>query len=244
MLGEMLVAEGKLGARDLERALSAQAEMGGMLGSVLIRLGVVSDLDVARALSRQLNVPLVLADAFPAELPLPEGISTDFLKDKPRFSEKVDEFLRFIGDSQLVIHNAAFDMKFINAELRKVNKEEIPMSRSIDTVIMARKKFPGSPANLDALCKRFNIDLSARTKHGALLDAELLSDVYLELTGGRQAKLSLKAESELVVEAGMVKRTEVLEARVFAASPEELAAHENFLKKIKDAIWNKFKTAA
>ena len=172
------------------------------------------------------------------------GISTDFLKDKPRFSEKVDEFLRFIGDSQLVIHNAAFDMKFINAELRKVNKEEIPMSRSIDTVIMARKKFPGSPANLDALCKRFNIDLSARTKHGALLDAELLSDVYLELTGGRQAKLSLKAESELVVEAGMVKRTEVLEARVFAASPEELAAHENFLKKIKDAIWNKFKTAA
>ena len=172
------------------------------------------------------------------------GISTDFLKDKPRFSEKVDEFLRFIGDSPLVIHNAAFDMKFINAELRKVNREEIPMSRSIDTVIMARKKFPGSPANLDALCKRFNIDLSARTKHGALLDAELLSDVYLELTGGRQAKLSLKAESELVVESGVAKRTEVLEARVFAANPEELAAHENFLKKIKDAIWNKLNSAA
>lgn len=176
----------------------------------------------------------------PPEAERVHGLSAEFLKDKPRFSEKADEFLRFIGDSPLVIHNAQFDMKFINAELRKVGKDEIPLSRSIDTVVMARKKFPGSPANLDALCKRFEIDFSARTKHGALLDAELLADVYLELMGGRQSKLSLKAEPNAAADAGIAhKRSEAIPAREFPVSADELAAHEAFIGKIKDAIWKK-----
>lgn len=168
------------------------------------------------------------------------GLSSEFLADKPRFHEVVDEFLNFVKDSPLVIHNAQFDMKFINHELKTVGKEEIPLSRSVDTVLMARKKFPGSPANLDALCKRFNIDLSARTLHGALLDAELLADVYLELHGGRQSKLSLKREDEMKeVENISVFRMEKLEARDFSPQEEELAAHRAFMEKIKDAMWLK-----
>lgn len=166
------------------------------------------------------------------------GLSSEFLSDKPLFKDVAEDFLRFVKDSPLVIHNAQFDMKFINYELKQCGKAEIPMERSVDTVIMARKKFPGSPANLDALCKRFNIDLSARTLHGALLDAELLADVYLELHGGRQSKLSLKREIE-VMETFTATRTEALEIRHFPPSAEELSAHRAFLAKLKDALWLK-----
>lgn len=169
------------------------------------------------------------------------GLSADFLKDKPRFTEKAEEFLAFISDSPLVIHNAGFDMKFINAELVKAGREALDFARATDTVLMARKKFPGSPANLDALCKRFEIDLSARTKHGALLDAELLADVYLELTGGRQSRLTLKVEQEeesvLLNMVGLSK--EVRPARSFPASAEELASHQAFIAKLTKALWLK-----
>lgn len=168
------------------------------------------------------------------------GLSAEFLADKPLFADVVEDFLTFIGDSPLVIHNAQFDMKFLNAELRTLMRDELDGERAVDTVMIARKKFPGSPANLDALCKRFNIDLSARTKHGALLDAELLADVYLELSGGRQAHLTLssfeaKATTTNTDVAQLSAR--VLEPRHFPASAEELENHRQFLEKIKQPLW-------
>ena len=119
------------------------------------------------------------------------GLTEEFLKDKPVFSQIADDFLTFIKGSKLVIHNASFDMKFINAELALAKKKELPGDIAIDTLGLARKRFPGSPASLDALCRRFNIDNSARTLHGALLDSEILAEVYLELIGGRQPGFGL-----------------------------------------------------
>ena len=126
------------------------------------------------------------------ERPMPKeafevhGLGDDFLRDKPVFKTIARDFIEFVGESTLVIHNAAFDMKFLNAELKSLGHPGLPMSQSLDTVAMARRKFPGAPASLDALCRRFGIDNSAREKHGALLDCELLAEVYLELIGGRQ----------------------------------------------------------
>jgi DNA polymerase-3 subunit epsilon len=170
------------------------------------------------------------------------GLSTAFLADKPKFAAVVDEFLEFVADSPLVIHNAEFDMKFINYELEKNGKKAIPFQRAIDTVKMARTKFPGSPASLDALCKRFNIDNSNRTLHGALLDAQLLADVYMELLGGRQTGLVLAAETAGSADLNFAKRATggnrpVREPRPHAASEAELAAHKGFIAKLKDAIW-------
>ena len=170
------------------------------------------------------------------------GISTDFLKDKPIFAEKVDDFLAFIAADPLVIHNAGFDMRFVNAELERLGFPPIPFERAIDTVLMARKKFPGSPASLDALCKRFDIDLSARTKHGALLDAELLAEVYLELLGGKQAALALDARSsvgEMFTTLAVASR-ETLEPRSFPVSAEELKAHAQMLEKLKKPVWAEY----
>lgn len=122
------------------------------------------------------------------------GLTTEFLRGKPKFHERADEFLEFIGDAPLIAHNAQFDRGFINAELTRSGREAIPAKRFIDTLAMANAKFPGSPASLDALCKRFGISLSARDKHGAIIDSELLAMVYLELRGGRERSLSLEAE--------------------------------------------------
>jgi len=119
------------------------------------------------------------------------GLSEAFLSDKPVFSHIVDAFLEFVGDAKMVIHNASFDMKFINAELGWVNRAKLPMDQAVDTLEIARKKFPGAQNSLDALCRRFSVDNSAREKHGALLDSELLAEVYLELVGGRQPDLIL-----------------------------------------------------
>lgn len=174
------------------------------------------------------------------------GLSEAFLADKPLFSDVVEAFLEFVGDAKLVIHNASFDMKFVNAELKACGRPTLPMSQSIDTVAMARTKFPGSPASLDALCKRFEIDNSARTKHGALLDAELLAEVYIELTGGRQTGMSFGdateaatpksqgAETAAAFQANRPQRP----ARPHAASAEERAAHAAFMKKIQNPIWS------
>lgn len=175
----------------------------------------------------------------PEEAERVHGISAKFLADKPVFAEKVDEFMEFIGEDQLVIHNAGFDMRFINAELERLGFKAIPMTRATDTVMMARKKFPGSPASLDALCKRFEIDLSARTKHGALLDAELLSDVYLELLGGRQAMMLLEEEVEVVeISEVSVSARAQRPAREFLVPSEELEAHAAMLAKMKAPIWS------
>jgi len=169
------------------------------------------------------------------------GLSTAFLADKPKFAAVVDEFLEFVADSPLVIHNAEFDMKFINYELEKNGRKAIPFQRAIDTVKMARTKFPGSPASLDALCKRFNIDNSNRTLHGALLDAQLLADVYMELLGGRQTGLVLAADATTTdlnfAKRGTAGNRPVRAPRPHAASEAELAAHKGFIAKLKDAIW-------
>jgi DNA polymerase III subunit epsilon len=127
----------------------------------------------------------------PIESQRVHGLSAEFLADKALFAHVVDEFLEFLGDAPLVIHNASFDIKFINAELARVGRAPIPLHRSIDTIEIAKRKIPGARYSLDELCKRFGVDLSARTKHGALLDAQLTAEIYLELIGGRQKGLML-----------------------------------------------------
>ncbi|MBY0281923.1 MAG: DNA polymerase III subunit epsilon [Alphaproteobacteria bacterium] len=166
------------------------------------------------------------------------GLTTEFLKPHPIFEKIVHDFLSFIGDDPLVIHNADFDMAFLNAELGRVNLPVLPKSRAIDTLYMARQKFPGSPASLDALCKRFNVDLSKRDKHGALLDSELLAQVYLELLGGRQRSLELIETQEVtVIEIEETKTTHPV--RVFEVSEVEKSRHQEFLSQIKSPLWGK-----
>jgi DNA polymerase-3 subunit epsilon len=168
------------------------------------------------------------------------GLTDEFLADKPLFADKVEELLEFIGDAQLVIHNAQFDLGFLNAELERAGRTRL-VNEYVDTVSMARRKFPGQRASLDALCERFSIDNAKRTKHGALLDSELLAEVYLELSGGRQRDLGLAPEMTGVAVSGLavVANRPVRPARPHAASAAELAAHAEFLKKISDPIWLK-----
>lgn len=181
------------------------------------------------------------------DIPMPSGaqdvhgISDEFLADKPPFEEVAEAFLEFVGDSPMVIHNASFDMAFINAELTRMGLATLPMSQTIDTVSMAREKFPGAPASLDALCRRFEIDNSSRTFHGALLDAELLAEVYLELIGGRQPDLVLEAGSNRSRKGASDRPVERVARppRDHAASEAELARHAEFLKKISDPLWTR-----
>lgn len=177
----------------------------------------------------------------PEEAARVHGLTWDMLKDKPLFSDIAAEFLEFIGDAPLVIHNAGFDMKFINAELAWAGLPTVPFERAIDTVQMARRKFPGAPASLDALCRRFGIDNSHREKHGALLDSELLAEVYLELRGGRQPGLVLSAApTKKAIGPDRVAVDRPYRApRPHAPTPEEQARHRAFLaKKVKGALWD------
>lgn len=172
------------------------------------------------------------------------GLGDDFLRDKPLFKVIAQAFLDFIGDARLVIHNAAFDMKFLNAELSAASFAPLPNDRALDTVLMARKKFPGSPASLDALCRRFGVDNSAREKHGALLDSEILAEVYLELIGGRQPDLVLAPETRTIkgnTEAHTDWRPRPRPVPLLPRiTEEEAAAHAAFVAKLGDsAIWNK-----
>jgi DNA polymerase-3 subunit epsilon len=164
------------------------------------------------------------------------GLSEEFLSDKPVFAEIIGDFMNFIGDAPLVIHNAEFDMKFINAEFKRLGRPLLPRERAIDTVAMARRKFPGAQANLDALCRRFEIDLSRRDKHGALLDAELLADVYLQLCGGLQPGLEL-AGSESRADRPVVIQRQARAPRAHTPSPDELAAHAALVESLNDPVW-------
>ncbi len=161
------------------------------------------------------------------------GLSEEFLSGQPVFAEIADAFIAFVADAPLVIHNADFDMGFLNAELTRIDYPALPTVRAIDTLRMARTKFPGAPASLDALCKRFQIDNGHRQLHGALKDADLLALVYLELIGGRQANLELARASRAVQTTGR----EVRAPRPHAPSAEEQAAHADFIGKIKDPVW-------
>lgn len=167
------------------------------------------------------------------------GLSEAFLAKYPVFADIADAFLEFIGDADLVIHNASFDLGFINAELQRLGRTSVENRRAIDTVQIARGKYPGAQASLDALCRRFEIDLSARTRHGALLDAELLADVYLELVGGRQPGFELASERRRSANQAVEtqEKKPARPARPHAPREAESTAHQAFLEKITDPIW-------
>ena len=175
------------------------------------------------------------------------GISTEFLKDKPTFDLIADKFLDFIGDDILVIHNASFDIKFLNFELNILRKKTLEMSRVVDSLMLARKKFPGGQNSLDALCKRFNLDLSKREKHGAMIDTELLCDVYIELMGGAQEgfgfdniKKNDSIKSNQIIDVAVPRNNKkIIADRNFELTSEELKMHEDFIKlNFKTTFWN------
>ena len=168
------------------------------------------------------------------------GLSSVFLADKPRFREKVDELLEFIADSPLVAHNAGFDFAFLNAELEICGLTAVCTTRMVDTVSIAKRRHPGAKLSLDALCTRYGIDRSHRVKHGALLDAELLAQVYIELTGGRQIGLELAGvvEETLTTATTVVERHRIFRApRPHAPSAAEIERHARFVAGIEGAIW-------
>ncbi len=170
------------------------------------------------------------------------GLSSEFLRDKPVFADIVDDFVTFIGDAPLVIHNAAFDIAFLNAELERAKRPIIDRARLVDTLLLARRKHPNGPNRLDDLCARYGIDNSRRTKHGALLDSEILAEVYVELIGARQAALSLVEESVATVD---IAATTVVRVRTVALAPrltvEERDAHRAFVATLGDnALWKAY----
>lgn len=203
-------------------------------GHRIVEIGcveLVNHVATGRTFQRYLNPGMKMPD----EALAVHGLSDSLLSDKPDFAGVVDEFLEFLEDSPLVIHNADFDLGFINAELKRLDRPPLPGKGVVDTVGMARRKFPGAQASLDALCRRFRIDIADRALHGALKDARLLAAVYLELVGGRQPGL------ELAVEAG--RRTAgdgsgtVRPPRPHAPTAEEEEAHVRFLEKLESPIW-------
>ena len=176
----------------------------------------------------------------PIEAEQVHGLSAAFLSDKPRFAEGVDALLEFIGDSPLVAHNAQFDFGFLNAELVACGRDRVDMERMVDTLVIARRRHPGAKHSLDALCTRYGVDRSHREKHGALLDAELLAQVYVELSGGRQIGLELASDS-----GGTIVQTHIFKpklgefrvAREHAADANELARHKAFLETLESPLW-------
>lgn len=174
----------------------------------------------------------------PSDATRVHGITNDKVRSCPTFGQIAKEFLEFIGDDPLVAHNASFDMTFLNYEL-EANGFAILPNPVVDTLQIAREKFPGAQASLDALCRRFNVDLSNRTLHGALLDAGLLVEVYVELTGGLQPGLGLVGDEGEELIRHNIRATAVREPRHFPASPEELERHAAFIAKIKNAVWLK-----
>jgi DNA polymerase-3 subunit epsilon len=183
----------------------------------------------------------------PAEAFAIHGLSTEFLKGHKRFVEIADEFLAFIGDAPLVIHNAGFDHTFLCAELKRVDRALIARERLVDTLLLARRKHPAGPNRLDDLCARYGIDHSRRTKHGALLDAEILAEVYVELTGARQAQLGLAENGERVANAvdGIAAIRERPERLTPRLSEAELAAHREFVAGLgENALWREYRPDA
>lgn len=175
----------------------------------------------------------------PAEAQRVHGLSDAFLSDKPLFAHGVEDLLEFIGDAPLVAHNASFDFGFLNGELARCGRAAVSLDRMVDTIVIARTRHPGAKHSLDALCSRYGIDRSHRVVHGALLDAQLLSQVYVELTGGRQIGLTLVTET-IEVQASFVAAAApvvVRPARHFAPSAEELMRHAAFMEKIKNPLW-------
>ena len=212
-----------------------------MQGDRIVEIGAVelhNHVPTGRTYHQYINPQRTMsAEAFEVH-----GLGDDFLADKPVFADVVEDFLSFISGAKLVIHNAAFDMKFLNAELGWVQRPNLPPDVAIDTLDIARRRFPGSPASLDALCRRFGIDTSSRTLHGALLDSEILAEVYLELIGGRQPDFALTervsdGSGTNVAEAAWTvpQRSTPLPPRL---TDQEKAAHAEFVKALgADTLW-------
>lgn len=175
------------------------------------------------------------------------GLSSEFLSDKPLFGTLADDFLAFIGDARLIIHNASFDIGFLNAELERVGKPVIGMDQVLDTLAVARRKHAGAQNSLDALCRRYAIDNTSRVKHGALLDSELLAEVYVELMGQRQARLELSAEQASEVSEGPSQVSKFVRSKPLPKrlTPEEASAHAGMVESLgEDALWRKYSELA
>lgn len=207
-------------------------------GHRLVEIGAV-ELEGHIPTGRTLQLYINPERPVPPEAVAVHGLDDAFLKNKPVFSECYEQFIEFIGEeSKIVAHNAAFDMTFLNYELKSVGHGGIAPGRVTDTLDMARKKFPGSPANLDALCRRFGVDASERDVHGALLDSQLLAEVYLELLGGRQHGFALTVENEKTNSNVLnIEQKELRPARPHAASEAERAAHAAMVGTLKGALW-------
>jgi DNA polymerase-3 subunit epsilon len=188
--------------------------------------------------------------AMPSGAEAVHGLSDAFLADKPLFADRAEDLLDFLGDSQLVAHNASFDFGFLNHELAYCGRPLVSMSRMVDTLAIARTKHPGAKHSLDALCSRFGVDRSIRVKHGALIDAQLLAQCYVELSGGRQIGLGLadiitvEEKHDAAFGAGPSITIEIRPPRPHAPSPEELEAHAAFLVTLTDPIWHKLEARA
>lgn len=221
------------------REIALDTETTGMdpfTGDKLIEIGcveLVNHIPSGKSLQLYINPERDI----PAEATAVHGITNEFVKDKPTFVEVYHEFVDFVKGAKLVIHNAEFDMKFLNHELESVGHEKLPWNMVVDTLGMARKKFPGSPANLDALCRRFGIDNTERTYHGALLDSELLAEVYLELLGGRQHALLGSEEKKAETKKAVKIERAFREPRVHSASADEVEAHTQLLEQINEPLW-------
>jgi DNA polymerase-3 subunit epsilon len=208
-----------------------------LAGHRVVELGCIELLNMV-ATGRTFHTYFNPERVMPSEAQEIHGLTDEFLSDKPLFVDRVEEFLAFIGEDQLVIHNAQFDIGFLNAELERVGRTKLANSY-VDTVSMARRKFPGQRVSLDALCERFGVDNSNRTKHGALLDSELLAEVYLELSGGRQRDLGLSVGLVAAARGVVSGPRQVRPPRPHAPSAEELAAHLAFLKQLTEPLWLK-----
>lgn len=213
-------------------------------GDRLVEIGCVELLNHIPT-GRNFHVYINPERSMPVEAFDIHGLSAEFLADKPLFAEIADRFCEFIGDSRLIAHNATFDIGFLNAEFTRTGHPALSMSRVIDTLMLARRKNPGSPASLDALCSRYGIDNSRRTKHGALMDAEILAEVYIELIGGKQADLGLgTASSRARSLAAASEKTNANRAkRIFVPhlSEEEIGRHRAFIARMGEkAIWQDY----
>ena len=181
----------------------------------------------------------------PSEAEAVHGLSTMFLSDKPAFADQAEALLEFLGDAPLVAHNASFDFGFLNFEMKLAGREPVCLTRMVDTLVIARTRHPGAKHSLDALCTRYGVDRSHRVKHGALLDAQLLYQVYVELTGGRQIGLGLGAEVDALQSSGSIDIASaaprpVRAARPHAASEAEIECHGAFMAKIAKPLWTRF----
>ena len=176
----------------------------------------------------------------PIEASRVHGMTLADLEGKPKFAEVAQKILDFLRDDPLIAHNAPFDFGFMNAEFRRCGKPELNRARMVDTLVMAKERFPGMPNSLDALCRRFDIDLSARTTHNALLDCKLLAEVYVELTGGRQRGLGLADDdAQSAMQVAVYTASGARTPRLMAASDAQIAAHTAFVSRLKDPVWQK-----